>query len=645
MPAGAAGSPSTVLVTGASSGIGEALARCFARDGHRLVLVARRESRLHALAKLLHDEHGTRVDVLPADLARPGAAAALAASLRRRRCAIDVLVNNAGVLEQGRSSGWAPARPAGDRPQRLRPDRHARRLRARDGPARPWPRAQRRVDLGLRARAGPGDLRRQQGLRAVADRVAGRGTARHRRHRHRAVPGHHRDRDARPRGAGQRARRAAAGTRWSATCRRSRPRVTAPAWPARSSPCPASQPGGHRGRARRAEVAAAAHRRSRWGGACSEHRVRSGGASPAATGAPGTDAPLEHEESRMKPLSGLDALFLHLETPETPMHVGALHLLASPPGDATRVRRRGAPPPGGTPASLAGVHAPPGADALRSRQSGLGPRRRGRPPRARASREAACAGHASRSWKRRSRGCTRGYSSAIARSGAWYVIEGLASGELALYTKIHHATLDGAASVAFAHALLDVTPVPRAVPASEHSARGEHPGPGRLLGTVGQDHGRAGAARGAAQLPDLARVMTALVARSGSAPREPRRRRASFRFAPRTPLNGSIGRARAIATLSIPLAGSRPRRRPPPRDGQRRGARGGERRAAAPSRRPRRAARGADGRGGPGVAARGRQHRRDDARDDEPDEPRHRRRRTRSPACTRSMPARAGPSR
>ncbi len=97
----AATSPSTVLVTGASSGIGEALARCFARDGHCLVLVARREPELNALAKALHDEHGTRVDVLPADLARNGAAAALADLLRRRRRSIDVLVNNAGVLEHG----------------------------------------------------------------------------------------------------------------------------------------------------------------------------------------------------------------------------------------------------------------------------------------------------------------------------------------------------------------------------------------------------------------------------------------------------------------------------------------------------------------------------------------------------------------
>jgi short-subunit dehydrogenase len=94
----------TALITGASSGIGEALARCFARDGHRLVLVARSQDRLQALASALQAAHGSRVDVLAADLARPGAAQALAAALRRKRRPIDVLVNNAGVLEQGRFS-------------------------------------------------------------------------------------------------------------------------------------------------------------------------------------------------------------------------------------------------------------------------------------------------------------------------------------------------------------------------------------------------------------------------------------------------------------------------------------------------------------------------------------------------------------
>ena len=91
----------TALITGASSGIGAALAWQFARHAHRLVLVARSEDKLQALAESLRAEHGARVDVLPADLALPGAAAALAASLQGRRRAIDVLVNNAGVLEHG----------------------------------------------------------------------------------------------------------------------------------------------------------------------------------------------------------------------------------------------------------------------------------------------------------------------------------------------------------------------------------------------------------------------------------------------------------------------------------------------------------------------------------------------------------------
>ena len=110
MPRKPSPAPLTALITGASSGIGEALARCFARDGHRLVLVARSVDRLHALADRLHAEHGTRSEVLPADLARPGAAAALAAALRRKRRPVDVLVNNAGVLEQGAFASGDPMR-------------------------------------------------------------------------------------------------------------------------------------------------------------------------------------------------------------------------------------------------------------------------------------------------------------------------------------------------------------------------------------------------------------------------------------------------------------------------------------------------------------------------------------------------------
>lgn len=91
----------TALVTGASSGIGEALARCFAAGGFDLVLVARSAARLQALADALQAEHGVAVRVFPADLASPGAAEALRAALKRRHVAVDVLVNNAGVLEHG----------------------------------------------------------------------------------------------------------------------------------------------------------------------------------------------------------------------------------------------------------------------------------------------------------------------------------------------------------------------------------------------------------------------------------------------------------------------------------------------------------------------------------------------------------------
>jgi len=99
MAASATAKSDTVLVTGASSGIGEALARCAAAEGCALVLVARSVDKLQALAQQLVAEHGVSVRVLPADLGQPGAAAALAAELRRRRIAVDVLVNNAGILE------------------------------------------------------------------------------------------------------------------------------------------------------------------------------------------------------------------------------------------------------------------------------------------------------------------------------------------------------------------------------------------------------------------------------------------------------------------------------------------------------------------------------------------------------------------
>ena len=89
------------LITGASSGIGEALVHRFAIAGHDVVLVARSADKLQALAEALSAAHGIKAWVTPADLAQPGAAAMLAAAMKRARRPIDVLVNCAGMLEYG----------------------------------------------------------------------------------------------------------------------------------------------------------------------------------------------------------------------------------------------------------------------------------------------------------------------------------------------------------------------------------------------------------------------------------------------------------------------------------------------------------------------------------------------------------------
>ena len=97
------------LITGASSGIGESLSHCFAAAGHDLVLVARSVDKLQALARLQMDTQNVLATVLPADLSEPQSAAALAATLKRRRLVPDVLVNCAGVLEQRAFVAMKPA--------------------------------------------------------------------------------------------------------------------------------------------------------------------------------------------------------------------------------------------------------------------------------------------------------------------------------------------------------------------------------------------------------------------------------------------------------------------------------------------------------------------------------------------------------
>lgn len=102
----------TVFVTGASAGIGEAVAHAFAREGCDLLLAARRKERIDALARLLADTHGVKTHAFRLDVTKQreveSALHALPGDWRR----IDILVNNAGLsrglakIQEGEIRDW-----------------------------------------------------------------------------------------------------------------------------------------------------------------------------------------------------------------------------------------------------------------------------------------------------------------------------------------------------------------------------------------------------------------------------------------------------------------------------------------------------------------------------------------------------------
>ncbi len=93
--------PKTALITGASSGIGLELARLFAQDGYRLVLVARNRGALRGLGDELQSRHNIEVRVSPKDLAHPASPVELYQELQEAGIVLDVLVNNAGFGGSG----------------------------------------------------------------------------------------------------------------------------------------------------------------------------------------------------------------------------------------------------------------------------------------------------------------------------------------------------------------------------------------------------------------------------------------------------------------------------------------------------------------------------------------------------------------
>jgi uncharacterized protein len=89
-------SNSTAVVTGASSGLGEAMARELAGRGYGVTLVARGEDRLRSLARELSERHGVRAEAVTCDLTDPAARDRLQAEVERLGLRVDVLINNAG---------------------------------------------------------------------------------------------------------------------------------------------------------------------------------------------------------------------------------------------------------------------------------------------------------------------------------------------------------------------------------------------------------------------------------------------------------------------------------------------------------------------------------------------------------------------
>ena len=86
----------TVLITGASGGIGLELARLFARDGYTLILIARSRNKLEDLAEQFQSEYNIKVFIVVKDLARLDSAQELFNEIQKQDIVVDILINNAG---------------------------------------------------------------------------------------------------------------------------------------------------------------------------------------------------------------------------------------------------------------------------------------------------------------------------------------------------------------------------------------------------------------------------------------------------------------------------------------------------------------------------------------------------------------------
>ncbi|MGC4076701.1 MAG: wax ester/triacylglycerol synthase family O-acyltransferase [Rubrivivax sp.] len=257
----------------------------------------------------------------------------------------------------------------------------------------------------------------------------------------------------------------------------------------------------------------------------------------------------------MQALSGVDGAFLHLETTQTPMHVGSLHLFVRPPGArgdfATAVRRL----------MKQRLHLAP----VLTRRLATMPLQFANPvwvedasvdmdwhvqritvpaPGTQAELEATVARlHGERLDRERP---------------LWriWVLEGLASGEVGYYVQVHHALLDGKAGVLLAQTLFDPSPEPPPRPRAK-ARLADNPGTLELAAAaLARDAGLY--VKLARQLPQALQLIGTLFA----SPRKPRtgngkangHLRENLGFGPKTVLNVPIGAERSFAAVSVPMA-------------------------------------------------------------------------------------------
>ncbi|WP_324157021.1 wax ester/triacylglycerol synthase family O-acyltransferase [Ideonella sp.] len=260
---------------------------------------------------------------------------------------------------------------------------------------------------------------------------------------------------------------------------------------------------------------------------------------------------------QMKSLSGVDGAFLHLETNETPMHVASLHAFDLPAGYAgdfhadikrqMRRRLRLAPVLTRKLAPMPLQFANPvwieddEIDLDYHVQHLTLPS-----PGTQAQLED---------------GVAHMHSQLLDRSRPLWrmaVIDGLQSGQVAYYFKVHHAVLDGQAGVLLSQALFDVTPKPRAIPrgAGPHAAHPEHPGLAELAAAA-LKHDVGQYIKLVRHLPDVAKTLVGLLGGTGGTGSTPGQANGrlgqNFSFGPKTPLNVPITGERGFAAVSVPL--------------------------------------------------------------------------------------------